>query len=121
MLIIGAGSRSNRSNPQYAISIDIGNQRVSSETIERSPATGYILDNDQMVVAAPGQPWHVQVKSGDVEADYTEINGCPHIDFDDHGGLGNPACANSQGPYLTLPTQKNTLQIWARDKFGNTV
>jgi len=49
------------------------------------------------------------------------IPGCQHIDFDDKGGLGNAHCADSQGPYLTMPTKTNTLVIWARDAFGNTV
>lgn len=122
---VGARHRSNRSHPQYSISIDIGNQQVVNEAIQRSPATGYYYGHGdghgEMVVPAPAQPWHVRVKSGDVEADYTEINGCPHIDFDDNGGLGNPDCQNSQGPYLTMPTETNSLQIWGRDQFGNTV
>ena len=49
------------------------------------------------------------------------IPGCQHIYFDDNGGLGNAQCADSQGPYLTMPTVPNTLVIWARDAFGNTV
>jgi hypothetical protein len=70
---ICARHRSNRSQPEYSITIDIGSQQIAHEAVERSPATGFTLDTLDSI--APPQPWHIRVKSGDVQADYTEING----------------------------------------------
>jgi hypothetical protein len=47
----------------------------------------------------------------------TKIGGCHHTDYDN--SLLTPACSDARQPYLTMPTEPNTLRIAAMDNHGN--
>ena len=113
--------RSNRSSTDpYIISVQIdmsskySNLTVGTVGTNVSGTFGTIAAADN-ALPTTCSPWRVAVTSAsNVSVAYTKIGECRHTDF----AIENGRCTDSNQPYLTMPSEPNTLKVTVLDNFG---
>ena len=113
--------RSNRSSTDpYIISVQIdASSKYSNFTVG---AVGTDVSGTFGTIAAAGHtlpstrsPWRIAVASAsNVSVAYTKIGDCRHTDF----AIERGQCTDSNQPYLTMPSEPNTLKVTVLDNFG---